>query len=73
KRIGTKKAAEYYLDLGSDPAPKISNAGEIALPMIFQIPKQEGSFDLLVRFKASRRGKSISLTPFVVTFAKSNR
>jgi hypothetical protein len=48
----------------------IANTGAVSLPMLFQIPKQEGDIDLLVRFKASRDGGQVTASPIDVSVVK---
>ena len=70
ERVGASKARSYTLDIAGDPKIEITNTGAVSLPMLFQIPKQEGDIDLLVRFKASRDGGQVTASPIDVSVVK---
>jgi hypothetical protein len=70
ERVGASKARSYTLDIAGDPKIEITNTGAVSLPMLFQIPKQEGDIDLLVRFKASRDGGRLAASPIEVSVVK---
>ncbi len=69
-RIGRKKAEAYLLDIKGEPKIEITNGGAVSLPMLFQVPKEDKDVGLLVRFKASRDGDRVSLSPIGVSVVK---
>jgi hypothetical protein len=70
ERVGAGKAKSYTLDIAGDPKIEIADTGAVSLPMLFQIPKQEGDLDLLVKFKASRDGDRVTTSPIDVSVVK---
>jgi hypothetical protein len=70
ERVGASKARSYTLDIAGDPKIEIADTGAVSLPMLFQIPKQEGDIDLLVKFKASRDGGRVTTSPMEVSVVK---
>jgi hypothetical protein len=70
ERVGAGKARSYTLDIAGDPKIEIADTGGVSLPMLFQIPKQEGDIDLIVKFKASRDGGRVTTSPMDVSVVK---
>jgi hypothetical protein len=70
ERVGAAKASSYTLDIAGDPPIEIADTGAVSLPMLFQIPKQEGDIDLLVKFKVSRNGGRVTASPIDVSVVK---
>jgi hypothetical protein len=70
ERVGASKAKSYTLDIAGDPRIEIADTGAVSLPMLFQIPKQEGDIDLLVKFKASRDRGRVTTSPIDVSVVK---
>ena len=71
-KVGAKKAESYLLDISFEKKSKVvvANTGAVAIPMVFQVPKEDKDVRLLMRFKASRGKSGVTASPIEVRLVR---
>jgi hypothetical protein len=70
-QVGAGRAGAYLLDIAGDKKIEITNSGTATIPLLFQIPKQDGDIGLAVRFNATRQGDRIAISPLKASLIKN--
>lgn len=70
QRIGKGRAGAYELQIPGDAAIKLTKAGKVTLPLVFQVPKQDMDVDAVATFTATRSGGKVSVSDIQVRLKK---